>query len=137
MLWHQTIEINLSVHSFENWTKKQLGHTAELIEISLGKLRIRATDFLLTLDVCVERSRLACWGALQLHLSKHQRKLTQGSNRVDAGIIEQQATIPVEHTVEETSQKAGETSSASITERRVDTDLSLVQPFFDGLSKGR
>jgi len=61
--------------------------------------------------------------------------LTQGKDGFKTWIIEQLATAPVEHTVEETSEKSGEPSSSLLTERRVDTDLALVNPFLDGFSK--
>jgi hypothetical protein len=57
-------------------------------------------------------------------------------NRCDTWIIEQRAAAPVEHTVEEASEKSGATSPSSLRrEVGMDTDLTLVNPLLGGFSK--
>jgi len=73
MLRYQLIEKDISIHPIKQLTEKQFGHLPELFEIFLGKFRIRTPNILLTLDITLQCCSLTCWGALKLHLSKHQR----------------------------------------------------------------
>jgi len=137
MLRDDAMVLDISVQRRKHRPEKQVRHTSELSQIPICKSSVELTYLKLTLDVIPDRLGLSCWGALKFNLAKRQRKLAQSSNRGDTGFVEQQATTPVEHTAEETSEKTGEPSTSLQLERGVDADLTKVEPVLNGFSKIR
>jgi sensor domain CHASE-containing protein len=83
------------------------------VELLIFEVSPRLVSFpygLLTFDKSFDRLGRPFGRTIDRDLAKHQRKLTNGVDRVVIRIIEQETTASIEHTIKETSEKSGETS---------------------------
>jgi hypothetical protein len=94
-------------------------------------------DIHLTLEIAVQCLLLAYITALKQNLTKHQRELANGKDGIIVRVIEQLPTTTVEHKIEETSEKSGETCSEAETAKEIAIYLALIKSFFEALPKVR
>jgi len=75
--------------------------------------------------------------ALKFDFAEHQTNLTNSINRVNIGFYEQSTRLRIEHLIQETSKKFGETSFPGKTLEKAGIDELLLQTFLEVLSKVR
>jgi hypothetical protein len=94
-------------------------------------------DFLLTLDISIESSPLATFSRRKVYLRKHQRQLTNRRYCLNRWIGKQPTIIAIEHKLQETSQKCGETCSSLEAKIRVGSDMTTVKISLEVFSEVR
>jgi hypothetical protein len=83
------------------------------VELLIFEVSPRLVSFpygLLTFDKTLDRLGRPFGRTIDCDLTEHQRKLTNGIDRIVIRVLEQETTASIEHTIKETSEKSGETT---------------------------
>jgi hypothetical protein len=89
------------------------------------------------LEVAIDCCILSRITARKKNLPEHQRKLTYRVDSINRWLVQKQTCTTVEHKIEETSEKSGETTSEGKTLKLVAIYTSLSQTFLEVCAKVR
>jgi len=110
MLWDGAAVEDVLLYGLKNTAPEQSTDSFKTFQRSVGKQTIGDPQFLLTLNVSINRRVDSPRGAIERNLRKHQSNLTYSEDGWDRWIIQQSTTLTGEHKLQETSEKSGETA---------------------------